>query len=343
MITFKKNELSKLPFCYAVSHITIDGQIHYLYATDGPGACLCINANTLEQETVWDSPGGTMSIVPIPNKNGEFLASQRFLPGFAARHAQIVHARRENGKWIVEIWMDLPYVHRFDILERGGQYYFLGCILSSTDAEKADWSCPGYLVAAPLSSSMSPPVNPEIIAKGMTRNHGYCKVEEPNGDYVFTACDEGVFKALPPNTHESSWNVVQILDKPTSDIAICDIDCEGDKEIATIEPFHGTDFVIYKQENSQYREIYRYPFKMDFVHALWGGYLCGRPGFLCGCRKLNKDLFWIQKSDSKLKTQIIEKGFGPSNVTVISGDTHNCILVANRESGQADMFYATAN
>ena len=30
-----------------------------------------------KQSTVWDGPGGTMSIIPIPGKNGDFLAVRR--------------------------------------------------------------------------------------------------------------------------------------------------------------------------------------------------------------------------------------------------------------------------
>ena len=78
-MNFEKTHLCRLPCCYAVSPLTLDGRLKYLLATDDHGPCYCIDAQTLEQETVWEETGGTMSIIPLPGTNGEFLASQRFL------------------------------------------------------------------------------------------------------------------------------------------------------------------------------------------------------------------------------------------------------------------------
>jgi len=312
--------------------------LKYLLATDDFGPCYCIDGETLDCETVWEGPGGTMSIIPLPDTNGEFLASQRFLPGFAALHARIVRMTRENGRWKEQLWMELPYVHRFDLLRRGDQYYFLGCILSTTEQEQVDWSKPGTLVAAPVDAGFAPPAALETIAVGMSRNHGYCRVERDSFSEGYTACDQGVFRVAPPEAPGQGWTVEQLLKAAASDVAVCDLDGDGQEELAVIEPFHGNAFVIYKKLEGEYREIYRYPAPVDFLHAIWGGRLCGEAVFLAGCRSLNKELFLVRWTPDGPKEQIIEQGFGPSNVSVFGDGETDCILTANRQSDEGALF-----
>ena len=337
-MSFDKVHLCRLPCCYAVSPLTLDGRLNYLLATDDAGPCYCIDAQTLACETVWEEIGGTMSIIPLPGTNGEFLASQRFLPGFSARHARIVRMVRENGRWQEQVWMELPYVHRFDILQRGGQHYFLGCILSTTQAEQADWSKPGTLVAAPVGPDFAPPQNLETIAVGMSRNHGYCRVERAGYAECYTACDQGVFRVAPPQAPGGRWTVEQVLEIPASDVAVCDLDGDGEEELATIQPFHGNAFVIYKRIGGAYREIYRYPTPVDFMHAIWGGRLCGESLFIAGCRALDKELFLVRWTPEGPKEEVIERGFGPSNVAVFGGDETGYILTANRQGDEGAIF-----
>ncbi|MEY8420435.1 hypothetical protein AALA83_14305 [Oscillospiraceae bacterium 44-5] len=337
-MNFEKTHLCRLPCCYAVSPLTLDGRLKYLLATDDHGPCYCIDAQTLEQETVWEETGGTMSIIPLPGTNGEFLASQRFLPGFAALHARIVRMTRENGRWTERLWMELPYVHRFDLLYRGEQRYFLGCILSTTEEEQADWSKPGTLAAAPVDAGFSPPAALETIAVGMSRNHGYCRMERAGYSEAYTACDQGVFRVAPPEAPGGAWTVEQLLTIPASDVAVCDLDGDGQEELATIEPFHGSAFVIYKKLGDNYREIYRYPTPVDFLHAIWGGLLCGEPVFLAGCRDLDKELFLVRWTPEGPREEIIERGFGPSNVAVFGDEETGYILTANRQSDEGALF-----
>lgn len=333
-----KEHLCHLPFCYAVGAVKTEGCTKYIFATDDSGPCYAIDAETGEWEVVWEGPGGTMSIVPLPGRDGEFLASQNFLPGFSAARARIVRVSRRLGRWQVEPWLELPYVHRFDILERGGVFYFLGCILSDTREERAQWDVPGTLTAAPLSPGFAPPDHLETIAGGMFRNHGYCRVRRTGYTQAYTACDQGVFQITPPPASSGLWEVRQLLDTPASDVAVCDIDGDGQEELAVIAPFHGDTFSIYHTAGSEYVEMYRYPKPLPFLHAVWGGTLGGRPAFLAGCRGGDREFFRIGFSDGLLKPQIIEAGFGPSNVAVLSEQGRDVILTANRESHEGALF-----
>jgi len=337
-MSFQKTVLADLPYCYATCQVDVDGSPHYIFGTDDKGPCYDFDAESGERQTVCEGPGDTMSIVPLPGHDGEFLASQRFLPVFAGREATIVRASRDAGAWRVEPWVDMPYVHRFDILQRNGNYYFLGCILSLTTDATADFNVPGGLLAAELDEFFTPPERFEEIAGGMRHNHGYSKFRRDGYDCGLTACDEGVFEVIPPARPGEQWQVVQVLGNAASDAVYLDIDGDGEVELATIEPFHGTDFVIYRREGGEFVPIYRHPDKMAFVHAIWGGELDGEPSLIAGYRGLAEDLFLLRWRNGEVHSEVIEHGGGPSNVTVVDYDGHPRLLVANRESHEAVLF-----
>ena len=339
LMKFRKRHLAKIKNCYAVNMVNIQGKSHYIFATDDEGPCYSFDAETFEQKTVWEKPGGTMSIVPLPKGDGAFLASRRFMPGFTALHTEIVRASFIDNQWKVVKWMDLPYVHRFDILQRNEQNYFLGCILSSTQEERAKWNCPGYLAAASVDDDFSPPKKLKKIAMDMSQNHGYWKFKKDGYDCSLTCCREGVFEVIPPPAAGEDWTVRKILNVPASDAVLCDIDNDGIDEMAVISPFHGNQLFIYRKTKDNYQEIYRHSEPMDFLHALWGGYLCGKPVFIIGYRAMEKKLFLLSWEDGRICSQIIETGKGPSNVTVGGGINGQCILAANRESSEAAVMY----
>ena len=86
----EKKFLTDLHRCYATSSTVIDGDRKILIATEGEGPCFMYEGEDFKQSTVWDGPGGTMSIIPVPGKNGDFLAVQNFFPTFQSEDAKIV-------------------------------------------------------------------------------------------------------------------------------------------------------------------------------------------------------------------------------------------------------------
>lgn len=335
---FEKKKLAELMNCYAVCPIVRDGRSCYIFATDDEGPCICVDAETGEKETVWNEPGGTMSIVPLPRQSGDFLASQNFLPTFAAKEALIVRAFYRHHAWHTEPWLKLPYVHRFDILERNGSRYFLGCILSCTKEASADWDAPGYLCAAVLDPACSSPEQVETIGPAMHRNHGYWKFQRDGYDCALTACDEGVFEVIPPQHRDGEWQITRILAQAASDAVLVDIDKDGEAELAVIEPFHGSQLVLYHKQGSGYVEMYRHPKEMKFLHALWGGCLQGEQVLIAGYRELDRELFMLTWRDGHICTERIECGGGASNLCVVNHHGNNRLLVANREADEAVVF-----
>jgi hypothetical protein len=340
MMKLIKKHLCDLPFCYAASSIEIDGRTKYLLAPDAYGPCYSIDSETFERETVWESPGGTMCMVPLPGKNGDFLAVQRFNPGFQAQNAEIVHLHRANGMWLAKTLFRLPYVHRFDILEREGIYYLLCCTVCANKKDEADWSSPGAIYAAELPNDLAQPIALVEIAGGMTRNHGYCRIDNNNYTSAMTSCDQGIFEIVTPARKGGEWIVRNILAKPISDIALCDIDGDGIMELATIEPFHGNDFVVYRKTATGYSPIYHYPGKTAFCHVVLGGSLRGNAVFIGGCRAENCELFMLTWHKGAIQMEIIEMGVGPSNVTIVHGEERDFVLAANRVIGEGTLYIA---
>jgi len=344
---FTKQKLCSLDHCYATAMVHIDNKRHFLLAAENNGPCYAFEEETLARSTVWDSPGGTMSMVPVPGANGDFLAVQNFRSGFEAQDTTLVWARPSENGWIVETILKLPYIHRFDIISVGSVHYLLFCTLATSKKNKEDWSDPGKLIVAPLPKNLSDPIQLTVIKEGLTKNHGYVRIAHNKSMSAMVAAEEGVFLVTPPSVPSAKWTVEQILNRPVSDMAVTDIDLDGELEIATIESFHGNRFVLNKKINGQYREIYQYSGDFEFGHVVWGGTLCGRPAFLGGARRGARELFALvyDEKTSKIDCTIIESGSGPSNVAVFPGrkDGTDIILCANREIGEAALYIACEN
>lgn len=338
----EKKVLTKLHRCYAASSTVIDGQRKILLATEGEGACYMFDGNDFRQSTVWDGPGGTMSIVPVPGKNGDFLAVQNFFPTFRSENATIVWSRPlPDGTWETKTLFKLPYVHRFDILTAGGAHYFIGCTLCTSKRDKEDWSDPGKIYVGMVPGDLRRPIALECLKTGLTKHHGYSRAVWNGRMSGMVTAEEGVFAVTPPQKRGDGWTVEPVLARPVSDIAVVDIDSDGVDELVTIEPFHGNAFRVSKRTQSGYETVYEYPEPMEFAHVVWGGRLRGVPTVIGGQRRHAKDLFCVQYKEGTYVKTTIDSGVGPSNVAVIHAPERDIIVSANREVGEAALYLVT--
>jgi hypothetical protein len=134
------------------------------------------------------------------------------------------------------------------------------------------------------------------------------------------------------------------MDWPISDIAAIDIDGDGELEFATIEPFHGSHFRVYKKVGGAFEMIYEHPEVSDFYHVVVGATLAGRPVFIGGCRRGKQQLFYVHaKSTSPLALAavLMDEGVGPSNVHVMHEPGRDIIVSANREKAEAALYFIT--
>lgn len=332
MQRFKKTSLGSLNLCYAVNVIIRDGVPYYVFAADGPGSCIIVNSESLEAEEIWSSPGGTMSIIPIPGANGDFLASQRFLPGFAAKHSRIVRVSYRNG-WQVTPLIDIPYVHRFDIIEAGGRKWLLAAILSCTENETADFSRPGCMKLIQLDDGYTPFGPTYTIPCDMSENHGYFRGMFAGEEWILAACQEGVFRIHPAERPED-WQAEKLIGDACSDISLCDLNGDEQPEIVAISPFHGEILRVYELKDGSFVKTFSAEHNSSFLHGIWSGVLGGETVAVIGGRDGKKETLLLCFKDGEYRTELVESGFGMSNLTVFE----NKMIFANREAGEMAVF-----
>ncbi|MCC9991458.1 hypothetical protein HK333_02235, partial [Streptococcus agalactiae] len=82
----------RLEACYSVCRLQNQDYDFLLVASEVDQACFAYDLNSdLAKIVVWEDVGGTMSIIPIPGTM-DFLATQKFYPGFKAKDCQVVYA-----------------------------------------------------------------------------------------------------------------------------------------------------------------------------------------------------------------------------------------------------------
>jgi hypothetical protein len=263
---------------------------------------------------------------------------------FQWEEAKVVHVRpRPDGGYDVSDVLALPYIHRFDLLTVAGRHYFLGCTLATAKASKEDWSSPGKLWVGEFNGTG--PLEVKVLRDGMTRNHGYSRLVRSGAMSGLVTCEQGAFEVAPPAEPGADWTVTQLMDWPISDIAAVDIDGDGELEFATIEPFHGSHFRVYKKIAGALRQVFEHPEVSEFYHVVVGATLAGRPGFIGGCRRGRQQLFFLQAAGTgrlAFEATVIEEGVGPSNVAVVHEPGRDIIVAANREKAEAALYFVTA-
>jgi hypothetical protein len=340
----EKRFLTEMNRCYATSNIVVDGQNRIMLATEGEGPCKAwTGPDYASAHSVWEGPGGTMSIIPIPGTNGEFLASQKFFKMFQWEEAKVVHVRPlSDGSYEVTDILHLPYIHRFDLLTVNGRHYFIGCTLATTKDSREDWSNPGKIYVGEYTGVG--PLKVTVLKEGLTKNHGYSRLTRGDAMCSLVTCEEGAFEVTPPQTPDGEWTMTQFMDWPISDIAAIDLDGDGELEFATIEPFHGEYFRVYKKVDGQFKKIYEHPEVTEFYHVVVSATLAGTPAFVGGCRRGKQQLFYVHASSTQpleVKMEVIEEGVGPSNVFVVNEKDRDIIVSANREKAEAALYFVT--
>jgi len=340
-----KQILATLKSCYAVNGVVLNGRQHIVLASEADGgSCVAWKApDYTESHTIWSGPGGTMSIVPIPGTDGEFLAVQQFFRMYDWEDAKIVHVRPTGaGTYDVKDILPLPYVHRFDLLTVNGRNYFIACTLARKKKTAADWANPGSIWVGEYTSNGL--VGLRVLKEGLTKNHGYSRQEIGGVMRGWVTCEEGAFEVTPPTAPGTDWTVRQFMDWPISDISAIDIDGDGELEFATIESFHGKYFRVYKMIGGAFAKIYEHPEVTEFYHVVVGAKLAGKPVFVGGCRRGKQQLFYVnatQTAPLQLAAEIIDEGVGPSNACVLHEAGRDIIAVANRETDEAALYIVT--
>lgn len=342
-IKCSKKVVANIEKCYSVCPIKIRGEQGFLIATEKSGGCFFFNLEGELIEQIWEDPGGVMSLVPVPGHEGQFMSTQEFYSPNDGAKARIILATPLEKGWEIKTLADLPFVHRFDILSTPEQNYLIACTLKSDHQFKEDWTHPGKVYGCVLPKNLNDPdckIEFEVVAEGLTKNHGYYKSFENGVPFALVSTENGIFKIKPPQAGATDWQVEKLIDQATSDATLIDLDGNGNAELVTLSPFHGDDLNIYHLVNGKYELVYSYPEKLEFLHAIWSGEISGQKVVLLGHRKGKRDLF-VLSYDATQKAyvrQTIDEDCGPANVTYLNRLGKQMIIATNRETDEVAMY-----
>ena len=339
-----KKKLDDIKRCYVTSSISYDNKQHFIFSSEDPNVgCKSFSGDDFQiKEEIWKEPGGCMSIIPIPGKEKEILAIQEFYLKVSPSLSKLVWGKKIEDKWEFQDVLDLPYLHRFDLYKVDNKVYFIGATIATSKEHKEDWTVPGRIYVGEIPDNLEEGIKVEIIKDGLYRNHGYCgDVNEKGIPCGYFGSDEGIYKVEPPTNGETKWKIDKILNGTIGEIAIIDIDGDNEKEIMTIEPFHGNEIHIYKSIKDKWERVYTYENEIEFAHSLTSGTLRGVPSFIAGVRRKDAELFCVQYNNGKFITNVIDKGVGPANLFLVNQKHRDLILSANHTANEAAIYVIT--
>ncbi len=346
----EKKKIATLNKCYALSRLRSQGQEAFLVAAEKHDPCYLFREDGDLLDTVWQEPGGVMTMVPVPGQEDMFLATHQFYSPNDSKEAKIVIAQRTSQGWQIRTLCDAPFVHRFGILQRNGLNYLLVCCLKTGHAYKDDWRNPGACYAAVLPEDLSGydthnQLRLVPIKLGMLKNHGYSQIHQDGYDFAIVACEEGVFRFTPPVQAGESWSIQQLLHVPTSDAVLMDFDGDGQPELGCISPFHGASLVIYHLDtHGNYVPQWKLPRpekETEMIHGTWSCTIHGRPTWIVGWRKGSRDtilIFWDPELGD-YKTEYLDRDAGCANAMhFVNSQGEDVVVAANRETDEIAMY-----
>jgi hypothetical protein len=342
---FDKKVIAKLNKCYSIAPLYYKGYQCLLVAAEKLGPCYLFDLNGNLLDTIWEGPGGVMTMVQVPDTDGQFLAVHEFYSPNDSANARIVVATPGENGWKISELVSLPFVHRFDVLRRNGISYLIACTIKSAHSHKDDWSSPGKVYTAVLPDDLSEfsssnQLKLGVLMEGLYRNHGYCRLGGEEANSCLVTADQGVYRITPPDDRMGTWTVRQLTSEPTSDAVIVDLDMDGEQELFTFTPFHGETIRISKYVSGKYQQIYSNHGSTEFLHAICSGRIAGKNAVVVGHRKGNKGLYMYtyDHQSSSYEFQQIDSGGGPANAYIYHYNDEDRIIATNYESGEVVIY-----
>lgn len=346
----QKKVIANLNKCYSLAELTYQGRHCFLVAAEKHDPCLLFDEDGALLDTVWEEPGGVMTMEAVPGADGQFLATHRFYSPNDSADATIVAVTATDGGWDVRILAVAPFVHRFGILSRGGVNYLIVCCLKSGHEYRDDWRFAGACYGAELPTDLSAydaanPLPLTLLKDGMLKNHGFSKAKHGGHDAAVVGCEQGTFLFEPPAVRGADWQVSCLLDVPASDSVLIDLDGDGKPELGCISPFHGPSLTIYHLDgDGRYVPQWKYPAPerdTEMLHATCADVICGKPTWVVGWRKGTRDTIAItwDEAAGTYATEYLDRETGCANAMhFVNARGEDVVIGANREIDEVALY-----
>lgn len=341
-----KTVIGELAKCYSLAKVEFGGKKYLACAAEKEDPCFLFDYDGNYVEKLWDGPGGVMTMEQYPDpKKTILLATYRFYSPNNSAESKIVYYIRENDGWHMHVLCNMPFVHRFGILNQNGRHYLIACTLKSAHAYKNDWTCPGRIWVGKFPEDITTideqnqlPMHP--LVSGLYKNHGFSKVCIDGHDVAVVGSESGIFLVSPPEEDGSEWKYELLLDTKASDMLYEDFDGDGKRELLVISPFHGDTLSVYRKNEKGFENVWTYTEKLPFLHAICSSSIHGKNYGIIGNREDRKMLFAISfnKNTGDYEMEQLDEGAGPANVLYFNNNGKDEIIAANRETNEIAMY-----
>lgn len=350
----EKKVIGSLNKCYSIAKLNYKSRPCFLVAAEKQAPCYLFSEDGEQLETVWEGPGGVMTMVQVPGSDGSFLATRKFYsPNDSADASIVIATPTAENNWTLRTLCRVPFVHRFGILRRSGVNYLIVCCLKSGHEHKEDWRFPGETYAAVLPADLSDfndsnQLKLTLLQSGLLKNHGFSVFQHGGHDAALVGCEEGCFIFDPPMVPGGAWGITKILDIPTSDAVLLDFDGDGTPELGVISDFHGSSLTIYHlNAHGHYLPQWKYPAPeadTGMIHATWADTVLGTPTWIVGWRKGTKDtiaITWDAKAET-YHTDFLDRNTGCANAMhFVNSQGQDVIVCTNREINEIALYTVT--
>ena len=332
-MTFEKTVVHAMSMPYAIGPLGPGASPAVACAPEDHGAAVRIDPPYREARVLAPGPGGCMALVFDPVAPSDLYAISGCFLGYRFQGAGIDRIR---GGGPPERVLTLPFAHRIGFVRRGGRRYLLAASLAADKKDPSDWSQPGALYAAELGPDPGAHLRLEPVVTGLHRNHGFLLAEFQGRPSLLLGATEGLLAV--DLAEPGGWPVRQVLPGETSEVALFDLDGDGQDELVTIEPFHGNALRAYRRSAGGWAMFWEG--ELDFGHCLVAGLFEGRRTVLASSRAGGKELllFVFDGPRGQPRRIVVEAGAGAANMIVLSHAGKDRILSTNQAAGEVALY-----
>ncbi len=336
--------MAKMAMPYAVTLSMGDGFLEAYAASEArSGDAMQLHPPDGATTRIDFHPGGCMGILPLTQAgSSDLLMIEDFHAIYdCAKSGASLYRSPSQGQdyWLRRRLFDLPFLHRMAFVHPHGVPVLIAAQLCREKSHVDDWSQPGAVYAVTPGLDGKEWVLQKVpVLDGLHRNHGLFVQDVGCGEQVYVAADEGIFLLKQPRP-DHAWTAELVLDEPTSDLWMFDLDGDGEQEMLTLQPFHGNLARLYKRTGNGWQPVWEVP--GEFGHVVWAGRLRGKSCLLLGWRGGEKslDLYTLEDAPAwRFRKSSLDANVAPLNISVLHQPDRDLILASHGVTNEVVLY-----